>query len=122
MGAWLREKLGVPEETSWKSRLRSHVIAGGPGDDRLGCDFRVHHGERTYLYEVTASVGSSGEIILGDSEVERTSRLSPEETYAIVYVSGVLSRERSSSARGCGCGSRFLGRRSGARRHGQGEF
>ncbi|WP_306324581.1 protein NO VEIN domain-containing protein [Streptomyces venezuelae] len=94
VGAWLREQFGVPEETSWKSSLRSHVIAGGPGDDRLGYDFRIHDGERTYLYEVKASVGSSGEITLGDSEVERASHLSPEETYIIVYVSDVLSRER----------------------------
>ncbi|MFI9115180.1 hypothetical protein [Streptomyces venezuelae] len=94
MGVWLREKFGVPEETSWKSSLRSHVIARGPGGDRLGYDFRVHDGERTYLYEVTASVGSSGEIVLGDSEVERASHLSPEETYIIVYVSDVLSCAR----------------------------
>ncbi|MEU4082187.1 hypothetical protein DEJ45_35090 [Streptomyces venezuelae] len=60
------------------------MIAGGPGDDRLGCDFRVDDGERTYLFEVKASVGSSGEIILGDSEVARASHLSPEEAYIIV--------------------------------------
>ncbi|OEJ58760.1 hypothetical protein BGM19_12905 [Streptomyces agglomeratus] len=94
VGAWLRERFGVPEETSWKSGLRSHVIAGGQGDDRLGYDFRIHDGERTYLYEVKASVGSSGEIILGDSEVERASHLGPDETYIIVYVSDVLDRTR----------------------------
>ncbi|MGW7450176.1 sacsin N-terminal ATP-binding-like domain-containing protein [Streptomyces sp. NPDC054787] len=94
VAAWLREQFGVPQETSWKSSLRSHVIAGGVGDDRLGYDFRIHDGDRTYLYEVKASVGSSGEIILGDSEVERASHLAPDETYIIVYVSDVLDRTR----------------------------
>lgn len=94
VGTWLRQRFGVPEETSWKSSLRSHVIAGGPGDDRLGYDFRVHDGDRTYLYEVKASTGSSCEIILGDSETRRASRLGPDETYIIVYVSDVLDQVR----------------------------
>ncbi|GEB57085.1 hypothetical protein GCM10017674_66720 [Streptomyces gardneri] len=94
VGAWLRERFGVPEETSWKSSLRSHVLAGGPGDDRLGYDFRIHNGDQTYLYEVKASVGSSGEVTLGDSEVERAAHLGTDETYIIVYVSDVLDRER----------------------------
>ncbi|WP_146228301.1 sacsin N-terminal ATP-binding-like domain-containing protein [Streptomyces sp. CG 926] len=93
-GAWLRQQFGVPEETSWKSSLRSHVIAGGLGDDRLGYDFLIHDGDRTYLYEVKASVGNSGEFILGDSEVERASHLGPDETYIIVYISDVLDRTR----------------------------
>ncbi|MEV7896655.1 ATP-binding protein [Streptomyces cyaneofuscatus] len=94
VGAWLRQQFGVPEESSWKSSLRSHVIAGGPGDDRLGYDFRVHDGDRTYLYEVKASIGSSCEIILGDSETRCASHLGPNETYVIVYVSDVLDRAR----------------------------
>ncbi|MEU3431438.1 protein NO VEIN domain-containing protein [Streptomyces gardneri] len=94
VGAWLRERFGVPEESSWKFSLRSHVLAGGPGDDRLGYDFRIHNGDQTYLYEVKASVGSSGEVTLGDSEVERASHLGTYETYIIVYVSDVLARER----------------------------
>ncbi|WP_326607676.1 DUF3883 domain-containing protein [Streptomyces sp. NBC_01799] len=90
---WLQEQFGVPPEVSWKSSLRRHVLAG-TGDDHLGYDFRIHEGGRTYLFEVKSSVGSSGRIILGDSEVARASRLAPHETYTIVYVSDVLDDAR----------------------------
>jgi hypothetical protein len=64
-----------------------HRTSGRAGDDRLGYDFRIHDGHRTYLYEVKASVGSGDEILLGESEVQRASHLEPGETYIIVYVS-----------------------------------
>ncbi|MFF6843449.1 sacsin N-terminal ATP-binding-like domain-containing protein [Streptomyces tanashiensis] len=94
VAAWLHEQFGVEPQDSWKSGLRVHGLAGGqPGDDRLGYDFLIHDGDATYLYEVKASTGSSGEIVLGESEVRRASRLKPDETYFIVYVSHVLDRD-----------------------------
>ncbi|MFF7984014.1 protein NO VEIN domain-containing protein [Streptomyces sp. NPDC007901] len=66
--------------------------AGSRGDDRLGYDFLIHDGDATYLYEVKASTSNSGEIVLGEPEVRRASRLTPGETYFIVYVSHVLDR------------------------------
>ncbi|MFE1189901.1 sacsin N-terminal ATP-binding-like domain-containing protein [[Kitasatospora] papulosa] len=93
--AWLHEQFGVEPEDSWKSSLRVHGLAGAkPGDDRLGYDFLIHNGNATYLYEVKASTGDSGEIILAESEVRRASHLAPAETYFIVYVSHVLNRAR----------------------------
>ncbi|WP_369165239.1 DUF3883 domain-containing protein [Streptomyces sp. AFD10] len=94
VAAWLHEQFGVEPQDSWKSGLRVHGLAGGqPGDDRLGYDFLIHDGDATYLYEVKASTGNSGEIVLGESEVRRASRLKPDETYFIVYVSHVLDRD-----------------------------
>ncbi|MDQ1012084.1 hypothetical protein QFZ82_006569 [Streptomyces sp. V4I23] len=94
VAAWLREQFGVEPQDSWKSGLRVHGLAGGqPGDDRLGYDFLIHDGDATYLYEVKASTGNSGEIVLGESEVRRASRLKPDETYFIVYVSHVLDHD-----------------------------
>ncbi|MFE7803823.1 protein NO VEIN domain-containing protein [Streptomyces sp. NPDC057430] len=96
---WLQEQFGVEPEDSWKSGLRVHGLAGAQrGDDRLGYDFLIHDGDATYLYEVKASTGNSGEIVLGESEVRRASRMSPDETYFIVYVSHVLDRHRRSIA------------------------
>ncbi|AJT63900.1 hypothetical protein T261_2216 [Streptomyces lydicus] len=60
----------------------------------MGYDFRVHKDGRTYLFEVKSSEGSSGEIVLGESEVARASHLAPHETYIIVYVSGVMDATR----------------------------
>ncbi|QKW04188.1 sacsin N-terminal ATP-binding-like domain-containing protein [Streptomyces sp. NA02536] len=95
VAAWLNEQFGVEPQDSWKSSLRVHGLAGAqPGDDRLGYDFLIHDGDATYLYEVKASTGDSGEIILGESEVRRASRLAPGETYFIVYVSHVFDRDR----------------------------
>lgn len=95
VATWLHQQFGVEPQDSWKSSLRIHGLAGGqPGDDRLGYDFLIHDGDATYLYEVKASTGNGGEIILGESEVRRASRLKPEETYFIVYVSHVLDRDR----------------------------
>ncbi|WP_158688527.1 sacsin N-terminal ATP-binding-like domain-containing protein [Streptomyces pseudogriseolus] len=95
VAAWLQEQFGIEPQDSWKSGLRVHGLAGAqPGDDRLGYDFLIHDGDATYLYEVKASTGDSGEIILGESEVRRASRLKPDETYFIVYVSHVLDRDR----------------------------
>ncbi|MFD9510657.1 sacsin N-terminal ATP-binding-like domain-containing protein [Streptomyces mirabilis] len=95
VAAWLHEQFGVEPQDSWKSGLRVHGLTGGqPGDDRLGYDFLIHDGDATYLYEVKASTGNSGEIVLGESEVRRAARLSPGETYFIVYVSHVLDRDR----------------------------
>ncbi|MER8265709.1 DUF3883 domain-containing protein [Streptomyces griseus] len=95
VATWLHEQFGVAPEDSWKSSLRLHGLAGAqPGDDRLGYDFLIHDGNATYLYEVKSSTGNSGEIILGESEVRRASRLAPGETYFIVYVSDVLDRDR----------------------------
>ncbi|MEU2490055.1 DUF3883 domain-containing protein [Streptomyces sp. NPDC007883] len=72
-----------------------HGLAGAqPGDDRLGYDFLIHDGNATYLYEVKASSGNSGEIVLGESEVRRASRLTRGETYYIVYLSHVFHRDR----------------------------
>ena len=90
---WLEWQFGAPPEVTWKSSLRSHVLAG-EGDDSLGYDFRVYDDGRTYLFEVKASEGSSGEIILGESEVARASNLAPHETYIIVYVSDVMDATR----------------------------
>ncbi|TWF89191.1 sacsin N-terminal ATP-binding-like domain-containing protein [Streptomyces capillispiralis] len=95
VAAWLHKQFGVEPQDSWKSSLRVHGLAGAqPGDDRLGYDFLIHDGDATYLYEVKASTGDSGEIILGESEVRRASRLAPGETYFIVYVSHVFDRDR----------------------------
>ncbi|MFC8089965.1 sacsin N-terminal ATP-binding-like domain-containing protein [Streptomyces sp. NPDC057301] len=95
VAVWLHEQFGVEPQDSWKSGLRVHGLAGGQrGDDRLGYDFLIHNGDATYLYEVKASTSDSGEIILGESEVRRASRLKPDETYFIVYVSHVLDRDR----------------------------
>ncbi|GAQ68188.1 protein NO VEIN domain-containing protein [Streptomyces scabiei] len=72
-----------------------HRLAGAqPGDDRLGYDFLIHDGDATYLYEVKASIGNSGEFDLGASEVRRASHLKLDETYFIVYVSHVFDRSR----------------------------
>lgn len=90
VAAWLERQYGVPREESWKSGLRQHVLADGTGDDSLGYDFLIHHGDRTLLYEVKASTGDRGEFELGESEVERASHLRPGETYTIVYVTHVL--------------------------------
>ena len=95
VAVWLREQFGVEPEDAWESSLRIHGVAGGrPGDDRLGYDFLIHDGNATYLYEVKASIGDSGEFVLGESEVRCASRLKPGETYFIVYVSHVLDRGR----------------------------
>ncbi|WP_432103606.1 sacsin N-terminal ATP-binding-like domain-containing protein [Streptomyces sp. bgisy091] len=95
VATWLHEQFGVEPQNSWKSSLRVHGLAGArPGDDRLGYDFLIHDGEATYLYEVKSSVGNSGEIILGESEVRRASRLAEGETYFLVYVSDVMDRDR----------------------------
>ncbi|MFG2224967.1 sacsin N-terminal ATP-binding-like domain-containing protein [Streptomyces sp. NPDC048644] len=95
VAAWLHEQFGVAPQDSWRSGLRVHGLAGGEqGDDRLGYDFVIHDGDRTYYYEVKASVGDSGEIILGESEVRHASQLKPGETYFLVYVSHVLDRTR----------------------------
>ncbi|MBT2898884.1 sacsin N-terminal ATP-binding-like domain-containing protein [Streptomyces sp. McG3] len=95
VATWLHEQFGVEPQNSWKSSLRVHGLAGAqPGDDRLGYDFVIHDGNTTYLYEVKSSTGNSGEIILGESEVRRASRLAPGETYFVVYVSDVLDRDR----------------------------
>jgi hypothetical protein len=95
VAVWLHEQFGVEPQDSWESGLRVHGLAGGQrGDDRLGYDFLIHNGEATYLYEVKASTTDSGEIILGESEVRRASRLKPDETYFIVYVSHVRDRDR----------------------------
>ncbi|MFE6025828.1 sacsin N-terminal ATP-binding-like domain-containing protein [Streptomyces niveus] len=92
---WLHEQFGVKSEDSWKSGLRMHGLAGAqPGDDRLGYDFLIHDGDVTYLYEVKASIGNSAEFDLSASEVRRASRLKPDETYFIVYVSYVFDRSR----------------------------
>lgn len=90
VAAWLERQYGVPREESWKSGLRQYVFADGSGDDSLGYDFLIYDGDRTLLYEVKASTGDRGEFELGESEVERASRLRPDETYTIVYVSHVL--------------------------------
>ncbi|MDK0523561.1 DUF3883 domain-containing protein [Streptomyces sp. ML-6] len=94
VAAWLERQYGVPREESWKSGLRQYVFADGSGDDGLGYDFLVHHGDHTLLYEVKASTGNRGEFELGESEVERASRLRPDEKYTIVYVSHVLDSAR----------------------------
>lgn len=94
VGAWLQEKFGVPPQESWKSRMRRHVFADGNGDDSLGYDFLIRDGDRILLFEVKASTQSSGEILLGESEVERASHLGPNEEYIIVYVSHVMDRDR----------------------------
>ncbi len=95
VAAWLHEQFGVAPQDSWKSGLRVHGLVGGEqGDDRLGYDFVIHDGDQTYYYEVKASTGDSGEIILGESEVRCASRLKPGETYFIVYVSHVLDHTR----------------------------
>ncbi|AJT63864.1 hypothetical protein T261_2179 [Streptomyces lydicus] len=41
-----------------------------------------------------SSEDSSGEIVLGESEVARTSHLALHETYIIVYVSDVMDATR----------------------------
>ncbi|MFE2711942.1 sacsin N-terminal ATP-binding-like domain-containing protein [Streptomyces mirabilis] len=94
VGAWLERQFGVPREESWKSGLRRYVFADDSGDDTLGYDFRIHDREQTLLYEVKASTQAQGEIILGESEVERASHLQPGETYVIVYVSYAMEGER----------------------------
>jgi len=66
VAAWLERQYGVPREESWKSGLRQHVLANGTGDDSLGYDFLIHHGDRTLLYEVKASTGDRGLFELGD--------------------------------------------------------
>lgn len=94
VAAWPQEQFGVEPQGSWKSGLRGHGLAGAqPGDDRLVYDFLIHDGDATYLYEVNASTGDSREIVLGESEVRRASRLKPDETYFIVHVSHVLDRD-----------------------------
>ncbi|CAM5323069.1 hypothetical protein SFUMM280S_09030 [Streptomyces fumanus] len=93
VAAWLHEQFGVEPQDSWKSSLRVHGLAGHQPDDRLGYDFLIHDGDATYLYEVKASTGNSGEIILGESEVRRASRRAGA-TYFIVYVSHVFDRDR----------------------------
>ncbi|MEU5689946.1 protein NO VEIN domain-containing protein [Streptomyces venezuelae] len=94
VGAWLHRHLGVPEQESWRSSLRSHVYPDRVGDDRLGYDFRVGTPERTLYFEAKASAGADGEIQLDESEVERARTLKPDETYIVVYVSHVLDGAR----------------------------
>ena len=83
-----------PEDT-WVSGYRTEIIGDGKGNDSLGYDFIIETSERTLLFEVKATTEGIPEFSLGESEVRRASDLGPGEEYVIVFVTHVLSPEKT---------------------------
>jgi len=88
---WLKRHYPHVNDDCWRSTFRACLLGGDPGDDSLGYDFIVVEKRRTLFFEVKASSGDSGEIELGQSEVERAQRCARDSSrrYAILYLTNV---------------------------------
>lgn len=92
---WLarRHKENYTDEC-WKSTNRASFCTGFLGDDGLGYDFAVPSPGGALLYEVKATSGQPGELMLGQSEVQTAQANSGNDRWRLLVITQALSDSR----------------------------
>lgn len=78
----------------WVSTNRAYAFSGDPGDDGKGYDFLVPARGGPLMYEVKATTGDPGQIILGESEVRLAQQNARNERWRLLIIAHVLDDNR----------------------------
>jgi hypothetical protein len=92
---WLRAVYGdVYSDDCWVSTNRAYALSGDPGDDGRGYDFLVPARGGALMYEVKATTGDPGQIVLGESEVRLAQQNARNNNWRLLVIAHVLDDER----------------------------
>lgn len=87
---WLLDRYPEANESSWVSTNRRHMLTGDPGDDGLGYDLEVRLGRNPLMFEVKSFRGPSGDIELGETEVDSARRHAATDRWRLLVISDVF--------------------------------